>query len=95
VTTTEVRDALLYAFGGQPFRTGAGQLSSIRELASPAGRAILFKNLYFSYITFLTIGHGNIGPQGALARVFAGLEVYLSVILGGLVLYALVKRSEL
>ena len=87
--------ALLYAFGGQPFQTGAGQLSSIWELATPAGRAILFKNLYFSYITFLTIGYGNIGPQGALARVFAGLEVYVSVILGGLVLYALVKRSEL
>lgn len=87
--------ALLYAFGGQPFRTGAGQLSSIRELATPAGRAILFKNLHFSYITYLTIGYGNIGPKGALARVFAGLEVYLSVILGGLVLYALIKRSEL
>ncbi|WP_135533257.1 pentapeptide repeat-containing protein [Halostella pelagica] len=92
---TPLIPAVLYAFGGQPFRTDAGQLSSIWEVTTPAGQAILFKNLHFSYITFLTIGYGNIGPKGALARVFAGLEVYLSVILGGLVLYALIKRSEL
>jgi len=87
--------AVLYTFGGPPFRTGAGQLSSVAELATPAGRAILFENFHFSYISFLTIGYGNIGPKGALARVLAGLEVYLSVVLGGLVLYALIKRSEL
>lgn len=87
--------ALLYTFGGKPFETGAEQLSSVGALATPAGRAILYKNVHFSYITFLTIGYGNIGPEGALARMVAGLEVYLSVILGGLVLYALIKRSEL
>lgn len=87
--------ALLYAFGGQPLRTAAGQLSSIGALATPAAQAVLFNNIYFSYIMFLTIGYGGIGPKGALARVLAGLEVYLSGILGGLVLYALIKRSEL
>lgn len=87
--------ALLYAFGGRPFLTGAGQLSSVSDLATPAGQAIFYENLHFSYITFLTIGYGGIGPEGALARMLAGLEVYLSVILGGLVLYALIKRSEL
>ncbi|MFB6132302.1 MAG: pentapeptide repeat-containing protein [Halanaeroarchaeum sp.] len=87
--------ALFYAFGGQPFRTSAGQLASIGALASSQGQVILFKNIYFSYITFLTIGYGGIGPKGALARILAGLEVYLSVVLGGLVLYALIKRSEL
>ncbi|MFB6353407.1 MAG: ion channel [Halobacteriales archaeon] len=86
---------LLYAFGGPAFRTGAGQLSSLGVLATPEARAVLFKNLYFSYITFLTIGYGGIGPKGVLARMLAGLEVYLSVVLGGLVLYALIKRSEL
>ncbi len=55
----------------------------------------MYKNLHFSYITYLTIGYGGIGSTGALARMLAGLEVYLSVILGGLFLYALVKRSEL
>lgn len=87
--------ALLFAFGGPAFRTGAGQLSSFGELTTVAGQAALFENVYFSYITFLTIGYGDIGPLGPLARMLAGLEVYLSVILGGLVLYALIKRSEL
>lgn len=87
--------ALLYAFGGPMFETGAGQLTSISQLATPAGQAIMYKNLHFSYITFLTIGYGGIGPQGALARLMAGVEVYVSIILGGLVLYALIKRSEL
>ncbi|MFB6137039.1 MAG: pentapeptide repeat-containing protein [Halobacteriaceae archaeon] len=87
--------ALLYTFGGRPFLTGAGQLASVGALATAAGRATFFENLHFSYITFLTIGYGGIGPKGALARLLAGLEVYVSVILGGLVLYALIKRSEL
>ncbi|MFB6253818.1 MAG: pentapeptide repeat-containing protein [Halobacteriaceae archaeon] len=87
--------AFLYAFGGPLFRTEAGQLSSFSQLLTPEGQAIFYKNLHFSYITFLTIGYGGIGPKGALARMLAGLEVYLSVVLGGLVLYALIKRSEL
>lgn len=92
---TPLLPAVLYTFGGQAFQTGAGQLSSIAALTDPAAQSILFKNIYFSYITFLTIGYGGIGPKGALARVLAGLEVYMSVVLGGLVLYALIKRSEL
>ncbi len=86
--------ALLYAFGGPAFRTSGGQVSSLGALATPEGLATLYELVYFSYITFLTIGYGGISPVGPLARLLAGLEVYLSVILGGLVLYALIKRSE-
>jgi uncharacterized protein YjbI with pentapeptide repeats len=91
---TPIFPALLYAFGGSAFQTSAGQITSLGQLATPEGLSILYRLIYFSYITFLTIGYGGIGPQGVLARFLAGLEVYLSVILGGLVLYALVKRSE-
>jgi uncharacterized protein YjbI with pentapeptide repeats len=87
--------ALLYAFGGELFRTSAGQISSLQQLTTPEGLVTLYEIISFSYITFLTIGYGGIAPEGALARLLAGLEVYLSVILGGLVLYALIKRSEL
>lgn len=92
---TPLFPALLYAFGGAPLRTSADQLSSLHQLTTPQGLAILYDNIHFSYITFLTIGYGGIAPEGALARLFAGLEVYLSVVLGGLVLYAFIKRSEL
>jgi uncharacterized protein YjbI with pentapeptide repeats len=91
---TPIFPALLYAFGGSAFQTSAGQITSLAQLTTPEGLSILYRLIYFSYITFLTIGYGGIGPQGVLARFLAGFEVYLSVILGGLVLYALVKRSE-
>ncbi len=87
--------ALLFTFGGESFATSAPQLDSVQALFTPAGLDTFYTNLYFSYITFLTIGYGGIGPEGTLARLTAGLEVYLSVVLGGLVLYAFVKRSEL
>lgn len=77
--------ALLFAFGGPQFQTGAGQVSSLSGFTTGAGQATLFGNVYFSYITFRTIGYGDIGPLGPFARVLAGLEVYVSVILGGLV----------
>ncbi|MDY6764493.1 MAG: pentapeptide repeat-containing protein [Halobacteria archaeon] len=87
--------AVLYAFGGDLLKTDAGQLSSISALLTPEGQSIFFKNLHFSYITYLTVGYGNLGPKGAIARLLAWSEVYISVILGGLVLYTLIKRSEM
>jgi len=89
--------APLYAFGGPPFALeGVSQPESITAaFTTPGGQAQFFEILSFSYITFLTIGYGFNGPEGWAARIFAPFEVYLSVILGGLVLYALIKRSEM
>jgi uncharacterized protein YjbI with pentapeptide repeats len=84
-----------YAFGGDLFLTGAGQLDSLAALATPEGQEIFYKNVHFSYISYTTIGYGNIGPKGAIARIMAGGEAYLSTLLAALVVYALVKRSEL
>ncbi|PSQ45834.1 pentapeptide repeat-containing protein [Halobacteriales archaeon SW_7_68_16] len=85
--------ALLYAFGGPLFETGAGQVA-LADLGTADGLATLYDNVYFSYITYLTIGYGGIGPIGPVARALAAIEVYVSVVLGGLLLYSLVKRSE-
>jgi hypothetical protein len=88
---------LLYAFGGDPFMTTVGDQpdSLTAALTDPTQQALFFKLMSFSYISFLTIGYGNIGPTGWAARIAAAAEVYISVILGGLVLYALIKRSEM
>lgn len=83
-----------YAFGGKVFATNAGQ-TTVSALMTPEGQSTFFELLSFSYITFLTIGYGNIGPQGWGARILVAIQVYLNVILGGLVLYALIKRSEI
>ncbi|SEQ85106.1 pentapeptide repeat-containing protein [Natrinema salaciae] len=86
--------AIPYAFGGSPFETGAGQLS-IGDLATADGLGVFYENVYFSYVSYTTIGYGNIAPEGPLARLLAGSEAYLSTILAALLVYALVKRSEL
>ena len=84
----------LFAFGGEPFATSTDQLSSFGELTTSDGLHTLMINIYFSYITFLTIGYGGIGPEGIAARFTAAGLVYMNVILAGLFLYALIKRSE-
>ncbi|QLH77039.1 pentapeptide repeat-containing protein [Halosimplex rubrum] len=83
-----------YAFGGGPFRTAAGQLSVAAAL-SPEGLATLFDVARFSYISYTTIGYGFLGPEGRIAEVLAASEAYLSVVLSALLVYALVKRSEM
>jgi uncharacterized protein YjbI with pentapeptide repeats len=85
--------AVVFAFGGPLFETGAGQTTISSVLAGP-GLETLAVNVYFSYITFLTIGYGNIGPIGLGARAISAILVYLNVILAGLFLYALIKRNE-
>ena len=85
---------LLFAVGGSPFETGAGQIA-VPEFFTFDGLQTLGLNVYFSYITFLTIGYGNIGPIGPGARLVSAVLVYMNVILAGLFLYALIKRSEI
>jgi len=85
--------AIAFTLGGPFFKTGAGQTTTSNILTS-GGLEILSTNIYFSYITFLTIGYGNIAPIGLGARAIAATLVYLNVILAGLFLYALIKRNE-
>lgn len=87
--------AMLYAFGGPMFSTTIPPLSEASGLFTQEGLSILYRNIHFSYISFLTIGYGYIGPTGVLSRFMAGMEVYINVILSGLVLYCLIKRSEI
>ncbi|WP_436926381.1 pentapeptide repeat-containing protein [Halosimplex amylolyticum] len=84
----------LYAFGGSPFRTAAGQVAP-SEALTPEGLATLFDVARFSYVSYTTIGYGFLGPEGRAAEVFAASEAYLSVVLSALLVYALVKRSEM
>lgn len=84
-----------FALGGPAFATSADQLTSLGQLATAGGLNTLLINIYFSYITFLTIGYGGIGPIGVGARFLAAALVYVNVILAGLFLYALIKRSEI
>ncbi|MFB6162135.1 MAG: pentapeptide repeat-containing protein [Halococcoides sp.] len=83
-----------YLLGGL-FETSAGSLSSLGDLFTVGGIETVFETVRFSYITYTTIGYGFLGPKGPAAELLAPLEAYLGVILSALLVYALVKRSEL
>ncbi|WP_436927152.1 pentapeptide repeat-containing protein [Halosimplex amylolyticum] len=52
---------------------------------------VLFKSLYFSVITFTTLGYGDIQPVGAAARLVAGVESLLGALLAALLVFVLTR----
>lgn len=64
---------------------------SLAGLAA-AGEALL-RNLYFSTITFTTIGYANVAPAGPWSRLFVGIESFLGALLMALLVFVLGRRS--
>ena len=61
--------------------------------ATPLQLANVFYNgLYFSAVTFATLGYGDIQPIGPLARALAGIEALLGSLLMALLLFVLTRR---
>lgn len=52
---------------------------------------VLLKSLYFSVITFTTLGYGDIQPIGPWARFLAGTEALLGALLAALLVFVLVR----
>lgn len=52
---------------------------------------VLFKSLYFSVVTFATLGLGDIQPIGTFARFVAGLEAVLGSLLAALLVFVLAR----
>ncbi|UPV76864.1 pentapeptide repeat-containing protein (plasmid) [Halorussus limi] len=52
---------------------------------------VLFKSLYFSVVTFATLGLGDIQPIGSFARFLAGLESILGSLLAALLVFVLAR----
>jgi hypothetical protein len=84
---------LLFTLGGPAFETEAGQVG-LPQLATIEGAETLFRNTYFAYTSYTTVGYGDFSPLGTAARFVAISEAFVVVILSGLVLYSLIKRSE-
>ncbi len=53
---------------------------------------VLFKSLYFSVITFSTLGYGDIQPVGTGARTIAATESFLGSLLMALLVFVLTRR---
>lgn len=53
---------------------------------------LFLRSLYFSAITFTTLGYGDIAPVGNAARVVAGLESLVGAMLTALLVFVLSRR---
>lgn len=74
--------------GGATYR-----VSGLAELASPAGIEAVARGLYFSLITFTTIGYANVAPNGPGSRVLVGLESFAGALLMATLVFVLGRRS--
>ena len=77
---------LVYVMGG-PFLTQAGVVWGAE---SPG--TVLFDGLYYSYISFSTIGYGDIGPVGWAAKLLAMSQGMLNGLFFTLLTFTLFKR---
>lgn len=62
------------------------------ETAKPDQLELLGYTMYYSVITFATVGYGDIVPAGPLARSLAGFEALAGISLTALFVFALTKR---
>jgi len=52
-----------------------------------------FKSLYFSLITFTTLGYGDLRPLEGCGRMFAGIEAFIGAIMMALFVYTFARRT--
>ncbi len=84
---------LLYPFVGGVTDGGViYRLTSPAELASVEGLETVARGLYFSVITFTTIGYANVAPAGGGSRVLVGIESLAGALLMALFVYVLARR---
>jgi len=67
-------------------------IDSVSTLLTPEGLVTILKNIYFSMITFTTLGYGDIRPVGRTAGTLAGLESFIGALLLALVVFVLGRR---
>lgn len=67
-------------------------LTSLSELGSMAGWNEWGMNLYFSVITFSTIGYGDLSPASPFARVLVSIESIAGALLLALLVFVLGRR---
>ncbi|ELZ79656.1 hypothetical protein C455_08727 [Haloferax larsenii JCM 13917] len=81
---------LAYAVGG-PFLTQAGSVFD-PSAVDKTSLEVLFDNVYYSYISFSTVGYGDINPLGPAARVLAASQGMLNGLFFTLLTFTLFKR---
>lgn len=67
-------------------------IATVTQLLSAEGIETLARGLYFSIITFTTIGYANVAPVGPYARILVGIESLLGAIFVALFVFILGRR---
>lgn len=88
--------AALYPLTGGIQETNQGQnitytISNPEQAPQWWITTVLFKSLYFSVVTFATLGYGDIQPIGTWARMLAGIETILGSLLTALLVFVLAR----
>ena len=83
MTSGETQSAVPYAF--DPITTGSIPL--------PEWLVVLLANLYFSGVTFTTLGYGDIQPATPAVEVMATVESFLGALLMALLVFVLGRRT--
>jgi hypothetical protein len=56
--------------------------------------SVFLKSLYFSVVTFTTLGYGDISPLGTYARAIAGIEALTGTALMAMLVWVLARRIQ-
>ena len=91
--------AMLFPLTGGIQEMGADQaityaVEDPEDTAVPVLLSVFLKSLYFSVVTFATLGFGDISPVGSFARFLAGLESLLGSLLVALLVYVLTRTPR-
>lgn len=73
--------------------THAFHLLQLGSVSVPAPIETLLINLYFSVVTFTTLGYGDIQPSNGATQALAGLESLLGAVLIALLVFVLGRRA--
>ncbi len=88
-----VGSALAFPLTGGLLQTGPEETIPVEFGETPLDwPGVVFKSLYFSAVTFATLGYGDIQPVGSVARLLAATESLLGTLLMALLVFVLTRR---
>lgn len=87
-------DGIQSSDGEQTF-TGFGSSDPVGSMLAhlPESVTTALTSLYFSIITFTTLGYGDLQPDGATAKAVAGIEALFGVVLIAVLVFVLTRKA--
>lgn len=84
--------ALVFALMGAQFAGPESMTPNVWQASNPLGA--IWHSIYFSYITFSTVGYGDLSPVTMAAQALAVVEGMSNGVFFALLIYTLTKQSD-